>query len=54
MNSKAHFIISLVKSLLRIGGCVWLSVAFPFFIPFTFLWILAEIGGIAEEIFDRR
>jgi hypothetical protein len=54
MNSKSHFIISLIKSLIRIVGCIWLSFLIPILIPFTAAFGIAELFGIAEEVFDRR
>ena len=53
MKDKGHFIISLVKSLLRLAGCtvcmfttnlIHLAIAFG----------LAEILGILEEVADKR
>ncbi len=53
MNSKWHLYTSIVKSLLRIGGCVvaaatmnWVYIAIFFF--------LAEWLGIVEELGDER
>jgi len=47
--SKKHFYISLVKSGLRIAGCVillvWLDIGL-----FALAFLLAELLGIAEEL----
>lgn len=53
MNSKGHFIISLSKSAIRIvGGCVALVVGN--ILPLALGIIIAEIGGILEELVDKR
>lgn len=54
-----HFKISLVKSLLRITGCVLSIVIAPINLAaalFTFVcsFGIAEILGVLEEIFDSR
>lgn len=53
MNSKGHLIISLAKSAIRVvGGIVALvtnSVA-----PLAISIIVAEIGGVLEELVDKR
>jgi hypothetical protein len=56
MNSKWHFYVSLVKSLIRIAACI-----IPICIGldkgiYVFLvgFAVAELLGIAEEIFDKR
>ena len=48
-NSKTHFYISIVKSGLRFGACH--SLFFQNFAGAAILFGLAEILGIAEEIF---
>ena len=53
MNDKGHFYISLLKSALRILGCVHFLATFSM-VPFVSLLLAAEVLGIAEEIFDRR
>jgi len=56
---NAHFIISLVKSLLRIMGCA-LTIVLAFINMATSLFVLAgsfviaETLGVLEEIFDNR
>lgn len=54
MKDKGHFFVSLVKSLLRIGACIYLTVILPIVLPFSLLFLGAEILGILEEIVDRR
>ena len=53
MNSKGHLIISLAKSIIRvIGGIIALikkSVA-----PLAVGIIIAEVGGVLEELVDKR
>jgi hypothetical protein len=48
-NSKSHFYISLVKSGLRFGACY--ALFFQNFVGSAVLFALAEVLGIAEEIF---
>lgn len=52
MNDFGHFIISLIKSILRIIGCI-LAVIYSIKLGFL-LFGIAEILGIAEEIVDKR
>ena len=55
MNSKQHFILSVIKSLIRIIGCccaMFSGVPIVYTLGFTFF--LAELIGILEEIFDKR
>lgn len=54
-----HFNISLIKSILRIVGCIAstvLAITNPpiALITFAALFSTAEILGILEEIFDKR
>lgn len=53
MNSKGHLIVSLAKSIIRvIGGIIALikkSVA-----PLAVGIIIAEVGGVLEELVDKR
>ena len=52
-NGRIHFWISIVKSLIRIVGglfLIWNSWYFMFGLAF----ILAELLGILEEVFDDR
>lgn len=53
MNSKGHLFISLAKSAIRIiGGVVALMIGS--IIPLAIGIILAEFGGVAEELVDKR
>lgn len=53
MNSKGHLFISLAKSAIRIiGGAITLTIGN--IIPLAIGVILAEIGGILEELVDER
>lgn len=53
MNDKGHFYISLIKSVIRIGSCIYLAKTGDY-IGFAIGIGGAEVLGIAEEIFDRR
>ena len=53
MNSKGHLIISLAKSIIRvIGGIITLLTHSTK--PIAFGIIIAEIGGVLEELVDKR
>ena len=53
MNSKGHLLISLAKSAIRvIGGIVTLTSGSV--IPVAVGVIVAEIGGVLEELVDKR
>lgn len=53
INSKWHFFISLIKSIIRIISCIGaLNYNNWHYIPVGFG--MAEILGIAEEILDKR
>ena len=53
MNSKGHLIISLAKSGIRVvGGIITLFTGS--IIPLAIGIIVAEIGGVLEEIVDKR
>ncbi len=53
MNSKGHLIISLAKSAVRvIGGTA--TLATKSIIPLAIGIIVAEIGGVMEELVDKR
>ena len=53
MNSKGHLLISLAKSVIRvIGGIVTLTTGSV--IPVAIGIIVAEIGGVLEELVDKR
>lgn len=53
MNSKGHFCISLVKSLIRIGGGICAIIGHSV-LPLAVCLVLAEVCGILEEVFDDR
>lgn len=53
MNSKGHLFISLAKSAIRvIGGIV--ALINGSIIPLVIGVIIAEIGGVLEELVDQR
>jgi hypothetical protein len=53
MNSKGHLFISLSKSAIRvIGGIITLMNGS--IIPLAVGIIIAEIGGVLEELVDKR
>lgn len=53
MNSKGHLLISLTKSVIRvIGGIIALTT--NSITPIAIGIIVAEIGGILEELVDKR
>lgn len=53
INSKGHFIVSLIKSFLRIIGTI--TTLYTSNIEFMcVLFLSAEILGIAEEFLDKR
>ena len=53
MNSKGHLFISLSKSISRIIGGV-LTLSTGSLIPIAIGIVIAEIGGILEELVDKR
>lgn len=53
MNSKGHLIISGVKSILRIVGCIG-TIAKHNILFLVTCFGIAEILGIAEELVDKR
>lgn len=53
MNSKGHLIISLMKSAVRVIGGVATLIRNSV-IPLAIGVIIAEIGGVLEEIVDKR
>lgn len=53
MNSKGHLVISLAKSAVRVvGGIVALTT--KSIIPLAVGVIVAEVGGVMEELVDKR
>lgn len=53
MNSKGHLIISLVKSGIRLAGGI-VALAADSVIPLAIGVMVAEIGGVLEELVDER
>lgn len=53
MNSKGHLIISLTKSMVRIIGSI-ISLLSKSITPLVIGLIIAEIGGVFEELVDER
>lgn len=53
MNSKGHLIISLAKSVIRVVGGVATLIT-KSIIPLAVGVIIAEIGGVMEELVDKR
>ena len=53
MNSKGHLIVSLVKSAIRVIG-VMITLTTDSVIPVAIGIIIAEIGGVLEELVDKR
>lgn len=53
MNSKGHLIISLAKSGIRVIGGV-IALINKSVIPLAIGIIVAEVGGVLEELVDER
>ena len=53
MNSKGHLIVSLVKSAIRVIGAI-VTLTTDSVIPVAIGIIIAEIGGVLEELVDKR
>lgn len=53
MNSKGHLIISLGKSIVRIVGGIT-ALLNKSVIPLAIGIIVAEVGGVLEELVDKR
>ena len=53
MNSKGHLIISLVKSFVRVVGGI-ITLVTNSVIPLAVGVMVAEIGGVLEELVDKR
>ena len=53
MNSKGHLIISLVKSFVRVTGGI-ITLVTNSVIPLAIGVMVAEIGGVLEELVDKR
>ena len=53
MNSKGHLIISLAKSSIRVIGGI-AAIIRKSIIPLAVGIIVAEVGGVLEELVDKR
>lgn len=53
MNSKGHLFISLGKSAIRVIGGV-ITLINGSVIPLAISIVLAEVGGVLEELVDKR
>lgn len=53
MNSKGHLFISLAKSAIRVIGCV-ITLVNHSVVPLAVGIIVAEVGGVLEELVDER
>lgn len=53
MNSKGHLYISLSKSAIRVSGCI-VALFKKSVVPLAIGVIVAEIGGVLEELVDKR
>lgn len=53
MNSKGHLFISIIKSSLRISGCIMAFITYNLYI-LAVCFGIAELLGIAEELVDKR
>ena len=48
-----HFIVSIVKSIIRIVACI-VAIMYTSLFLFALGFLVAEILGILEEVFDKR
>lgn len=53
MNSIGHLVVSILKSIVRIGSCGW-TLFTGAIIPMAVGLIVAEVLGIVEELVDKR
>lgn len=53
MNSTGHLLVSIAKSVLRIGACAW-CMATNSVAALAVGFLAAEILGIVEELVDKR
>lgn len=53
MNSLGHLLISIGKSIIRMGSCIWTIVSGTV-LPIAIGFLIAEILGILEELVDKR
>ena len=55
MNDKGHFYVSLAKSAIRILGCILAMLFYDQGLKIIIgSFLVAEILGVAEEVFDKR
>lgn len=54
MKDKGHFIISILKSAVRILSCVIMIIDTRSILFFSSMFLFAELLGIAEELADKR
>lgn len=53
MNSFGHLTVSIAKSSLRIGACIW-CICTGTVLPLAIGFLAAEVLGIVEELVDER
>lgn len=53
MNSTGHLLVSIAKSLLRMGACAW-CICTGAVVPLAMGFLAAEVLGIVEELVDNR
>jgi len=53
LNSRFHLWTSILKSVVRMTGCVWL-ISSGDYMAFAWAFIFAELLGVAEELGDDR
>ena len=53
MNSKGHLYISLSKSVIRVWGSI-AALMKKSVVPLAIGIIVAEVGGVLEELVDKR
>lgn len=53
MNSTGHLVISIAKSALRIGSCIY-CMATGLLWPLAAGFLVAEVLGVLEELVDKR
>ena len=53
MNSFGHLTVSIAKSALRIGACIW-CICTGTVLPLAIGFLAAEVLGIVEELVDKR
>ena len=53
MNSMGHLLVSIAKSVLRMGACAW-CIYTGNVVPLAIGLLAAEVLGIVEELVDKR